>query len=451
MKLLLCLFGFLPLMSQAQFEGDWYASFTVMGSSMRMQLDIQESTELKIFLINPDLKDSVVCDEAKISGNELTFKWNSRNLSYKGALENDVISGKMQQSGFEWEVEFSREYQEKKVVNRWQEPKAPFPYSSDSVQIKNGDVSLGATLVLPEGFNNETPIVVLVSGSGPQNRNCEIAGHQPFWVIADHFARNGIASLRFDDRGTGTSTGNTATASLNDLASDAEACARYLRKTKKFKKNPLGLIGHSEGGMHILMAAANYKKIDFQIQLATAGTSGKEVLITQQYDIPKASGEPEELSQWNKLLFEGMADIVMNNSQDSAADKLQQFLENSYDNAPDSYDKSSTNRVQFIIGNAAFMNNQWMREFLKFKTEEYLSKLDMPMLVVHGGQDIQVAANANSNGFADYEQAQRHILPGLNHLLQPCKTCDIQEYGNIETTISKKVLTLMTNWILNLD
>lgn len=451
MKKFLFLLLLVPTLSMAQFEGDWYTSFAIMGSAMRMQLDIEETPELKVILINPDMEGSVECDEANIEGTELTFKWSVRNLSFKGVLEEGVISGEMTQSGFSWDVTFTREMQEIIVVSRWQEPKAPFPYSSDSVQIENGDITLGATLVLPEGFNNSTPIVVLVSGSGPQNRNCEIAGHEPFWVIADHFARNGIASLRFDDRGTGTSAGSAAETTLTDFGSDAEACAVYLRKTKKFKKNPLGLAGHSEGGMHTLLAATSYKKIDFLIQLATVGTNGRDVLVTQQYDIPKAAGQSEELCKWSQSLYRGMVEIVMNNAQESAVTSLQELLGEAYDNAPESYDKSATTRVQFIMGNIAFINNQWMREFLAFETKDYLNKIDLPILTIHGGKDIQVAAESNSNGFADYENSSRHILPDLNHLLQPCEVCDINEYGVIDTTISPEVLKLMTDWILDLN
>lgn len=438
-----------PLFTLAQFEGNWYSSFTVMGNAMRMQLDVSESPTA-VTLINPDQEISVKCDEAFIIDDSLTFHWKARNLSFEGAMENGAIIGKMSQSGFTWDVTFTREVQEKIVITRWQTPEAPFPYSSDSVMIKSGAVELGATLLLPEGFDSSTPIVVLASGSGPQNRDCEIAGHKPIWVIADHLARNGIASLRFDDRGTGTSTGVYNNASLIDLGSDVEACARYLRKKRKFKKNPLGAIGYSEGGMHILIAAKAYSEIEFLVHLATVGLNGKCVLVKQQYDIPKATGQPEELCQWNRSVYQRMAGIVLTYPKEIASDSLQAYLGRAYDTAPTSFNKSLSNRAAFIISNITFMNNEWMRQFLTFNTSEYLNHLEVPLLAIHAEKDIQVSASDNSAAFDTYPYATTHILPGLNHLFQPCTACTIEEYGEIETTFSPQVLTLLTDWIQSL-
>ncbi|GAB5416955.1 MAG: alpha/beta fold hydrolase [Crocinitomicaceae bacterium] len=454
MKQLLLIFVLIPLFSNAQlFEGKWYSSFTVMGNSMRMNLEVSESPELTVTLINPEMNNGdngVVCDTASIEGNQFSFTWKGRNLSYEGTLENGVISGTMKQSGVTWEAIFTREVQELIQIQRPQNPKGPFPYTSDSVQINNGTITLGATLTLPENFDDATPIVILVSGSGQQNRDCEIGGHKPFWVITDYLARKNIAVIRFDDRGTGTSTGD-ASASLMDYSSDVEAIARYLRKERKFKKNPLGAIGHSEGGMHTLIAASNFKKFDFLIQLATVGTDGKTVLVTQQYDIPKASGEPDDLCKWNRKLFANMSDIVLSLPQDEAEDSLTKMLGDAYDNAVPSFDKSSASKMQFTFSNNAFMNSQWMREFLAFNAAEYLEQIDIPLLAIHAGNDIQVAPQANSKGFDAYKYAETHIIDGLNHLFQPCERCSIDEYSEIETTISTDVLHLMATWVLGLN
>ncbi len=454
MKQLLLFFALIPLFSNAQlFEGKWHSSFTVMGNSMRMNLEVSESPELIVSLSNPEIntkENSVICDSASIDGNTFSFTWKGRNLSYEGVLEDGVISGTMKQSGISWEATFTREVQELIQIHRPQDPKGPFAYTTDSVQIDNGAITLGATLTLPENFDDATPIVILASGSGQQNRDCEIGGHKPFWVIADYLARKNIATIRFDDRGTGTSTGD-ASATLMDYSSDVEAMARYLVKERKFKKNPLGAAGHSEGGMHTLIAATNFKKFDFIIQLATVGTDGKTVLVTQQYDIPKASGEPDDLCQWNRNLYANMSDIVLAMPQDQAVDSLTKLLGDAYDNAVPSFDKSSASKMQFVFSNNAFMNSQWMREFLAFNAEEYLEQLKIPLLAVHAGNDIQVAPQANSEGFENYEYSETHIIDGLNHLFQPCERCSIDEYSEIETTISPDVLHLMATWILGLN
>jgi len=434
-----------------EFEGKWYTSFTVVGTSMRMNLEVTTSPELKVMVINPDMPGTQLeCSEASIDGANFYFELKALGLDFNGMKEGDSIRGEMQQHGMKWDVNFTRKVPEMAVVNRPQEPKPPFNYSIDSVQIQNGDVSLGATITLPLNFNQSTPILILVSGSGPQNRDCLIGGHKPFWVIADHLARNNIACVRFDDRGTGSSTGNYNEASLLNLASDAEAVARFVRKKLKYKKNPLGMLGHSEGGMHALIAANNYKKFDFHVQMATVGRNGMDVLVEQQFDIPKASGASDALCEWNKFLYVGMCNIVLEFPQDIATDSLTAFLGDAYKNAPEDYDKSSASRLQFIMGNIMFMNNQWMREFLQFETAHYYEKLDAPLLAIHGEKDVQVEPNANSSGFKEYKKAELKIMPGLNHLMQHCEDCSMQEYSTLEETISKDVLKLISDWILEL-
>lgn len=452
-NLLFILVLLVPIILSAQdFSGKWYSSFTVMGQPMRMNIVVRETPEVGVLMINPDVPDmEIECDKASIEAGELHFEWIQRNLSYTGTLVNGVISGQMHQSGLDWEVVFSREEQKAEELKRPQEPKGPFPYSTDSVQIQNGENSIGATVVLPENFDKSTPILILASGSGQQNRDSEIMGHKPFWVLADYLARNNIASVRFDDRGSGTSTGSFQGSSLIDFASDVEAVARFVRKDLKYKKNSLGLLGHSEGGMHTLIAANNYSKIDFLVQLATVGVSGKNVLVTQQYDIPKAAGSPEELCEWNQYLFEGMSEIVLHNPQAAASDSLTSFLGTAYDNAPESFDKLSSPRLQFIMGNIMFMNNVWMREFLAFQTADYLIKLELPILAIHGEKDVQVTPKTNSDGFANYPNVERKIMPGLNHLMQTCDMCTMQEYGAIEETLSPEVLRVISEWILKVN
>lgn len=421
---------------------------------MRMNLEVTESPELKVIIKNPDMTNfEIAADKATIDSTRFYFQLAQLQLDFNGTLENGLIKGEMQQHGMKWEVIFSREVQEKVVLKRPQEPKPPFNYTTDSLQIENGDIELGATLTLPQNFNASTPILILASGSGPQNRDNEITGHKSFWVIADHLARNNIATVRFDDRGTGSSTGVQEQANLMEFASDVEAVARYVRKHLKYKKNPLGILGHSEGGMHALIAANNFKKVDFHIQMATVGTNGKDVLIQQQYEIPKASGASEVLSEWNRTMYKDMCAIILKHPQDIATDSLTELLGDTYDNAPDDYDKRSTSRLQFILGNIVFMNNDWMRQFVQFEASEYLCKLEkkkVPLLAIHGGKDVQVSPEINSKGFSEYAYADLHIMEGLNHLMQSCNTCSYEEYGDLEETISPSVLNLITTWIQEL-
>lgn len=453
MKTILLVFLVFPFLSFSQLEGDWYSSFVVMGQSMRMKITVENSgTEPTVQLEDIDHSYVMDGDRVVLTDTSLSFEWTQGGLAFQGIYnpQEDRLEGTMKQSGIQWEALFYRKIQELIEVNRPQTPQAPFPYTEEKISIPNGEIVLGATLTLPENFDASTPIVVLASGSGPQNRNCELLGHQPFWVISDHFARNGIASLRFDDRGVGESSGSFATASLEDFGSDVEACAKYLRKTQKFKKNPLGLAGHSEGGMHILIAATNYKKVDFLLELAAVGTTGKEVLVKQQYDMPIANGSSIELAEWNKQLFEGMSDIILANETQEASSKLVVFLGNAYDNAPKDFDKSSTTRMAFILSSTVFLNNDWGRQFLAFRTEDYLNKLKIPVLAIHGLKDMQVSPESNSAAFASHGNVTAYKMPDLNHLFQTCETGSMNEYGELEETWSVDVLNLMTDWILHL-
>jgi alpha/beta superfamily hydrolase len=298
--------------------------------------------------------------------------------------------------------------------------------------------------------------VVLASGSGPQDRNCEILGHKPFLVIADHLAKNGIATLRFDDRGTGKSSGNFQEATLEDFASDVLACVAYIQKDPSLKDRvKIGLAGHSEGGMHVLMAAKKNKKIEFVIELASVGTSGKDVLIEQQYLIPLKNGGSQEHADWNKKLYTGMTRIVLKYNQEKAQDPLTNFLDSMYQIAPKEV-KEQSNIFNFKIGMNMFMNTTWMRQFLAFETADYLKKLKIPVLVINGSEDIQVPGLEAQEGFEKHLSPKSKIvsnlalLGGLNHLFQTCTTCSIYEYGELEETISITVLNMMTEWIKGL-
>lgn len=449
MRILLLLL-LLPFGSFAQFGGTWFSSFTVMGQPFEMRLLIVDGSWSSATIEDMSNDTEFACDSLEMGDSTLFFQWTKGGLNYHGTLNKDgSIEGQMRQRGITWDASFTRERQKIKVLDYWQVPIGPFPYSTDSVQIKNGEISLGASLVLPENYDATTPIVILASGSGAQNRDSQVLGHRPFAVIADHLARNGIGSLRFDDRQTGTSTGKYREAGVADFGSDVVACAIYLRKKMKFKKNPVGILGHSEGGMHALIAATTYKKIDFLIQYAALGISGKETLIEQQYAIPKARGRNEEICRWNQNLFIGMSRIVSSVPEASATDSLIQFLGSQYDNAPASYDKFGSSRQNFIINNVAFPNNKWGREFLAFEVAPYLHQLKIPLLAMHCEKDVQVNSVTNSKAFESYDNAECHIIPAVNHLGQHCTTCSIEEYGNLEETIAPEILELLTQWVLN--
>lgn len=397
-------------------------------------------------------------DEIEITDSTLAFKWKQIGLSFEGSYfqNGDSIYGIMSQKDVKWDVSFHREKQVLDVVNRPQEPKEPFAFSEERVMIQNGDITLGASLMLPLEYEADLPVVVLASGTGAQNRDCELLGHKYFLVIADHLAKQGIASLRFDDRGVGESTGNYQKSTLEDFGSDVKACVDFLAKQKRFKKNLIGIAGHSEGGMHALIAAKGNCKVDFIIELASVGTSGREVLVEQQYLIPKQSGESEEDARWNSSVFAGICDIVMEFDHEEAIDTLGSFLDKKYEEGSEEY-RESTTLMSFKFNTMVFINNEWGRQFSRYQAAHYLKKIKVPLLCINGEEDIQVPAASNIAGFEksiskkSINHSKTILVSGLNHLFQQCDSCTIMEYGELEETISPQVLTMISDWINSLD
>lgn len=462
-KLLTIPFVLCTLLSIGQIDGTWHTSFVVMGTSNRMTMTISNYPEKpKVIIINPDSESQkeTKMDAVKMTDSTLSFSWSAIALTFNGQYytNGDSLAGTMNQSGIEWPVCFFREEQASIKVARPQEPQEPFNYTVIDTLIENGSVVLGATLVLPNNIGGNYPIVVLASGSGAQDRNCELLGHKPFWVIADYLAENGIASLRFDDRGVGKSTGVFQLATLEDFASDVLACVEFLKSDSRFANHPIGLAGHSEGGMHVMMTASKNKSVQFLIELASVGTTGKEVLVEQQYLIPKKSGQSEEYALWNKSLFEEMSALLLSTKKKKRAEKLTVYLNDKYKSAPEEY-KKLTNEMNFKLGMQMFMNSEWMIQFLSYRTEDYLPKLSIPVLAINASEDIQVPAISNQKGFEkNFSEKSRPnskalISNGKNHLFQTCSECSIKEYGDIEETFSEEVLKEMTTWIkaLNLN
>ena len=458
-SLLLFTLLFLATSTFSQINGTWHTSFTIMGNANRMDLTISNYPFNPVAnMSDPDGSyENIVMDKLKITDSTLSFLWTKIGLSFDGKFSKngDSIVGVMSQMDIKWAANFTRTEQEKIVVKRPQEPKAPFAYPVEELLIKNGENMLGATLTLPLNAGTNYPIVVLASGSGAQDRNCELVGHKSFLVIADYLARNGIGCLRFDDRGVGKSTGVFQTASLEDFASDVNACVNYLVHDQRFAGHKIGVAGHSEGGMHALIAAKTNKKIQFVVELASVGTSGGEVLAEQNYLIYTSSGSSEEVGRWAEETIKGICPILAENSAEKAVDPLSKYIESRYAVAPKEFTES-TNLAQYQMGIITMLNNDWGRQFLGFQAATYLKKVKVPVLAINGSKDIQVPPVSNQTGFAknfskkSLPQSKAIVVDGLNHLFQTCTTCTLSEYGELEETFSEAVLKEMTTWIKGL-
>ncbi len=348
--------------------------------------------------------------------------------SFTGVNAGNKIIGKFTQSGMTFPLTL---IPGEKIANRPQTPKPPFPYSQEEVSFTNGNAILKGTLTLPENYSKETPVVIMVTGSGLQNRDEEVFDHKPFAVIADALARNGIASLRYDDRGFGESTGDAVNCTTEDLMKDALSGIDLLRH----KFNKVGVLGHSEGGTIAFMLGGD-KKVDFIVSLAGMVVSGKETLLDQNRLLLSQAGYPQEVvDEYCDILtsaFDGDRNINKRLENSSLPTELKQNLQ---------------------VGQEQ-LKTPYMQYFLTTDVSKKLGNVACPVLALNGTKDTQVFYHSNLNAL-NKELPKNNTnkimqMDGLNHLFQHCQTGSTLEYATIEETISPEVLTIITKWINSL-
>ena len=442
---------------QAQIQGVWHSNFQVAGKSLLMDLDVkgigQDGSIIVSIPDQPKMKPQTMTDFSLFS-DSLWFSWKAIGLTYAANLQGDSLNGEMSQGGITWKAVFYKEVQQiKEVQGKIQDPKAPFPYQEREISIPVAKkIQISGNLILPDIEKNSSfPLVIMVSGSGAQDRNCEILGHQPFWVLADDLGRHQIASFRYDDRGVGKSGGKFETASQVDFANDLVAIIQHFKKT--YPKAQIYIYGHSEGGMTALRAAVQTTDIAGIIEAASVGNSGKEVLIEQQYLIPKASGYSETESLWNQRFYAEGAKIALNTNQDHFSKQYETWLKTVWDSIPKKLLDGST-LGELNAQMTAFFDSEWARQFLAFESATYLQKINLPFLIINGSKDVQVPATANQDAFKanmtpqSLQKSSFYILEGANHLFQKCQTCSLSEYATLEQSLDPMLMERVRAWIL---
>jgi pimeloyl-ACP methyl ester carboxylesterase len=455
-------FSIQPVAAQEDvFAGKWHGTMLILGQAHEVLIDIQKPKKKHTMkLLNPaDSSDyGFSFDKVVAKDKLLEFTISALTIEYKGKLVDGVIEGTFTQGGFSAPLHFHRTKQELPKPNRPQEPQAPFDYHTREVKIPhaNGKFDLAGTLVLPKDSLRDFPLVVFSTGSGPQDRNEEILGHKLFLVIADHLAKNGIGSLRFDDRGVGESGGKFDGSSLEDFASDLESAYLFLRRNQRFANLPIGLLGHSEGSMHAQMTTKKNQDVAFIVSLAGPGETGRKVLEDQQYLLMIYEGKAKEIAQWNQATYRGMIDIILKYDQKNAQKPLNEFLSKQWDSAPKGAQEGQ-NKVSFMMTLGAFINNDFGRQFIAWDAAAYLPFFHTPILSVIGSKDFQVPAESNTQGFKNLitEESKKKsklvVYEGLNHLLQKCEKCNFEEYGTLEETIHPPVLDMIVEFILSIE
>jgi hypothetical protein len=378
------------------------------------------------------------------------------NSVISGKSDAETFTGQWKQNGFPATLKLTK-VEAFSFMKRPQQPKGPFPYDVENVTFTNANqsISFGGTLTFPKG-KGPFPAVVLITGSGQEDRDETIFGHKPFWVIADHLSRNGFAVLRVDDRGVGETTGAIGTSA--DYAQDVLVALAYLKTRKEVNKKKIGLIGHSEGGMIAPLVASQSKDVAFIVSLAGLGVSGKEILLRQSDDILQKSGTNEayrkNVHSLNETLYNVVERLPM---EGDIKDSLQLAFEHWLKAQPDAVlgqmgYKSEQGR-KAVTGQFNAMSSTWYRYFVKYDPQPILSKTTIPVLALNGSKDLQVASTPNLTGFekgltaAGNKNFKILELPGLNHLFQTCQKCTTIEYGLLEETFSPNALKIMTDWL----
>ena len=418
--------------------GTWSGEITVQGTKLPLVFHLDEEHPA-VDSPAQGAKGIPIQVERTATG-LLNIKIPAINATYEGMPLARQIVGTLRQNGVSLSLTL---VPGESRLNRPQTPQPPFPYGQEEVTFRNGDAVLKSTLVLPEGYSRRTPVLIMVTGSGLQNRDEEIFEHKPFAVIADALARAGIATLRYDDRGFGESVGDAVNCTTEDLKNDARSGIRLLRE--RFDR--IGVLGHSEGGTIALMLASE-GEADFIVSLAGMVVSGKETLLAQNRTAFTAAGYPATVvDTYCKLLGEAFDARLAGTVVDSAAPFAGELPSADGLDLPDALKQN----YQGVLVQIA---SEYVRYFLALDMRPKLSAVACPVLALNGDRDIQVDHADNLNALRDglpKNSANRiETVAGVNHLFQHCTTGSLAEYSTIEETFAPEVLETIVRWVLSL-
>ncbi|HQI40747.1 MAG: alpha/beta hydrolase [Ignavibacteriales bacterium UTCHB2] len=432
--------------------GQWKGILKIQGMQLRVIFNISKTDSGYISTLDsPDQGAKEIPVTTTIFENsKLKLESKTSRFEFNGELEDTIIVGTFNQGGISIPLSLVKATNveiENTIPKKPQEPTKPYAYYSEDVTFENNkaNVTLAGTLTLPKKEGN-FPAVILITGSGPQNRDEEILGHKPFLVISDYLTKNGIAVLRYDDRGVAKSTGDFKTATTFDFASDVEAAISYLKTRNEICVKKLGLIGHSEGGIITPFVAAKSKDVDFIILLAGHGLQGDKLMLLQKEKLERAIQIDEQEISKGQEIFGGAYDIILNSNltDTDLKSKINSYLKQSFAGGiTEEHVNTITNQI----------TTPWMINFLKYNPASTLEEVKCPVLALNGEKDLQVPAQENVSVIktslekGGNKNIMIKVFPNLNHLFQECKTGLPNEYSKIEETFSPEALDLITTWI----
>ena len=447
-------------------NGTMQAGFQKLVMQFRIYSD--STGKLTAFMDSVSQKAGGFKAEVETAGNNLILDVGSLKSKFAGEKNADgtELIGKWTQ-GATYELKMKRVElpadSKSFSPKRPQTPSGPFPYDSIDVTFKNktAKIDLSGTLTYPKS-SKPMAVAILISGSGPQDRDETLLGHKPFAVLADFLTREGVAVLRYDDRGVGKSTGDFNTATSKDFSSDVEAAIDFLKMESKIDPNQIGLIGHSEGGLIAPGVAAKRSEVAWVVLMAGTGVNGKEILFSQGQLIVAANGGDAKALRTQKTIQEVAFEQVKNLApgadtsevvEECAAKVIAQIA--SAGDVPEGLEGEGFKSAMLDAARGVLqtVNTPWMRYFLTYEPGPALEKTMCPVLAINGDKDLQVDSKLN---LPMIEQAllksgnkdvSIQTLPGLNHLFQTCSTGSPSEYETIEETLSPLFLKAVGNWI----
>jgi pimeloyl-ACP methyl ester carboxylesterase len=439
-------------MTAQEITGQWNGVLKVQGTQLRLVFNVDKTDSgYSSTLDSPDQgANGIPVTITTFEDPKIKFEVKNLGIEYNGEL-----TGTFKQGGQVFPLTLSRKAVDKVETKRPQEPTKPYPYYSEDVTFQNAEanISLSGTLTLP-GKEGNFPVVILISGSGPQNRDEELLGHKPFLVISDHLTKNGIGVLRYDDRGVGKSEGDFKTSTSADFATDVESAIAYLKTRKEIDKKKIGLMGHSEGGLIAPMVSSQSEDVSFIVLLAGTGLQGDKIILLQQALIAKADGASDSDIMEATDAYTKAVDMVMkSDDEQKLKTDLTNFINKLIEDDPSAEIPSGLTKEEFVSVQVNEISSPWMQYFLKLDPAIALEKVMCPVLAINGEKDLQVPPKENLEAIkkalakGGNENVTVVELANLNHLFQECETGSPKEYANIEQTFSPTALTLILDWI----
>lgn len=453
----------LPLMVAGQNEsiiGSWEGTLPTHSKTIKIIATFSADSvgKIKGVVDSPEQGlSNLALDNVSFADNLLKFEFKAGGTIYEGKLTADEINGKWSQGGQSATVNFKRVAKtptpKTSAPNKPQTPQPPFPYKSEEIVFENkkANVKLAGTLTIPNS-SRPVPAVILLTVAGPNDRDMSNGGHKHFAVLADFLTRQGIAVLRYDDRGVGKSTGDLFQSTISDFADDALAGIEFLKSRSEIDKQKIGLVGNSEGGAVAPLAATRSTDVAFVVMLAGPGITGAEIIKTQTQTLAKSQGLSAKETAKILALGNKVFQILATEKDDEKAKVLLRKL-------------AKENPITPVLGANLLGTNDleaqiklyvspWYRYQISYDPKTVLAKVKCPILVMNGELDMIINAKQNlqsiqevlsQNGNPDYTIIH---LPRLNHIFQTAKTGSPTEYRTLEETFSPLALKTIANWIL---